>query len=172
MKLSKVVNGIQSVELVIVAILFALCIGGTPFGFKTYIVLSGSMEPAILTGSLAYVDTGIECNEIIEGDVIAFDIGDNKVVTHRVVENDADSQVMITKGDANESIDLAPVAYTDLIGETVFSIPYLGFLLMALKSYWAWILGAVVFFNAFLCLISWLSAESETSIRKEGIHHD
>lgn len=172
MKLSKIINGIQSIELVVVTALFLLCIGGMPFGVKTYAVLSGSMEPAILTGSLAYVDTSVECDEITEGDVIAFDIGDNKVVTHRVVENDADGQVMITKGDANADVDLAPVPYTTLVGETIFSIPYLGFLLMAFRSYWIWILGTVVFFNIFLCLISWLTAENETSIRTEGIHHD
>lgn len=171
MRISKVVNWIQSIELAIVAVLFLLCIGGMPFGIKTYAVLSGSMEPAILTGSLAYVDTGIGCEEIAEGDVIAFDIGDDKIVTHRVVENDESGQIMITKGDANTNIDLAPVAYTDFIGETVFSIPYLGFLLMAFKSYWAWILWAVVFLNVILCLISWLSSQNQPSAQEERIHH-
>lgn len=172
MKLSKAISWVQNVELIIAAVLFLLCLAGFPFGIKTFAVLSGSMEPAILTGSLAYVDTGVECNEIAEGDVVAFDIGDNKVVTHRVVENDVDGQIMITKGDANVDVDLAPVTYADYIGETVFSIPYLGFLLMAFKSYWAWILWAVVSFNVILCVISHLSSQKQPSIKKEGNHHE
>lgn len=173
MRLCKAVGWIQNAELVVATILLLLCVGGAPFGIKTYAVLSGSMEPAIVAGSLAYVDTDLECNEVAEGDVIVFKIDDNKVVTHRVVENDIAGQVMITKGDANEDVDLAPVAYGSVVGETVFSLPLLGSLLMAFKSCWVWALGIVVSFNVALCLIASASSRKmNASVTKEGTHHE
>lgn len=47
-------------------------------------------------------------------------------MTHRVAEIDVEKQQFITKGDANRSVDVTPVAFDRLIGEVVFQIPMLG----------------------------------------------
>lgn len=97
------------------------------FGYEMYTVISGSMEPAIPTGSLVYVEQ-IEASEVEEGDVIAFySSSDNgSIITHRVVANQVVSGRFITKGDANEAEDTTPVEYDRLIGVVAYTIPVLG----------------------------------------------
>jgi len=93
-------------------------------------VLSGSMEPAIGTGSVVFVaETPIE--QIQESDVITYrDDGDN-LVTHRVVEkHEAQTSVrFVTKGDANDNRDPEPVYRNDVVGVVLFSIPLLGYVI-------------------------------------------
>lgn len=58
------------------------------FGYDIYTVISGSMEPAIPTGSLIYTKE-IPPKEVKKEDVIAFYRGTDSgaIVTHRVVKN-------------------------------------------------------------------------------------
>ena len=86
---------------------------------KPYVVLSGSMEPTIMTGSIAYVDPKV-------GDIITFTFDDGSTTTHRVYSRDGDS--ISTKGDANETID-APIDVKQVVGTVRFSIPKLGYAL-------------------------------------------
>jgi len=102
------------------------------FGIVPYVVLSGSMEPTIKTGAVAYVNTKKDVKEVVEGDIIAFNI-ESKQVTHRVVKINSDKS-FTTKGDANNTVDLAKVKYTNYIGITIFSIPYIGYILGYLHS--------------------------------------
>lgn len=96
-------------------------------GYDIYTVISGSMEPAIPTGSLVYIE-GAQPEEIEAGDVIAFYGAEDSaaVITHRVVENNTLMGQFVTKGDANEKADVNPVDYEELIGKLVMSVPYLG----------------------------------------------
>lgn len=75
-----------------------------------YVVLSGSMEPEIHTGAMVYVDKNVTVENIETGDVIAFKTN-TMLVTHRVTEKDDKNKNFITKGDANENVDFAPVPY-------------------------------------------------------------
>ena len=115
---------------VLLIILVALCLPLTlprVLGYDIYTVISGSMEPAIPTGSLVYIE-GARPEEIKEGEVIAF-YGANDsaaVITHRVVENNTLMGQFTTKGDANEKADVNPVSYDDFIGKLALAIPYLG----------------------------------------------
>src|SRR4029079_14899624 len=70
---------------------------------KSYVVVSGSMEPAIPTGSIIYT---LAENFYSKGDVIAFNINE-KVVSHRVlgVETVGNEIYYTTKGDANKTRD-------------------------------------------------------------------
>ena len=88
------------------------------------VVVSGSMEPSYMKGSLLYVkeDTG----GIKTGDAIIF-YRHGELVTHRVVEINADEKTYITKGDANQVNDVEPVAWSDVAGVPVFDIPVLGY---------------------------------------------
>nr|WP_288678896.1 signal peptidase I [uncultured Clostridium sp.] len=53
-------------------------------GFRTYSILSGSMEPEINTGDLAIVKS-IDFEDVKVGDIITFKY-EGKVVTHRVLK--------------------------------------------------------------------------------------
>ena len=125
---SYAVNSITAV-LSVLCILFSLPLC---FGMKAYIVMSGSMEPVIQTGSVAYVDTGYSGNDAVIGDIIAYKAMDS-LVTHRVAGETSEGD-LITKGDANSSVDPVPVARENVIGRTVFSVPAVGFLLSGLRG--------------------------------------
>lgn len=103
------------------------------FGFKSYMVLSASMEPEYHVGSLVYVKQALE-DDINPGDVITFHIDDSTLVTHRVVEKDNARNGLITKGDANEVNDGGLVAYDNVVGKVVFNIPMLGYVSSFISS--------------------------------------
>lgn len=105
------------------------------FGCQIYTVVSGSMEPAIPTGSIVYVKS-VEASEIDKDEVIAFysDSDTGAIITHRVVKNQVVSGQFITKGDANEKEDVTPVDYDRLIGKVVFSMPILGSILASIAE--------------------------------------
>lgn len=105
------------------------------FGYDAYSVVSGSMEPAIPTGSLVYVQEAAP-EDMEKHDVIAFygAKDSNAIITHRVVENKVVMGEFITKGDANKTEDMNPVPYSNFIGKVVYSIPVLGSIAEALTS--------------------------------------
>lgn len=100
------------------------------FGTKPYIVLSGSMEPLISTGSLAYIHESDE--PLQEGDIIGYMAGDGLLVIHRIVGRGEDG--WITQGDANEIQDMNEVADSQVLGKFVRSIPDAGYLLADIRS--------------------------------------
>lgn len=102
------------------------------FGIQLFNVVSGSMEPAIPVGSLVAVQYE-EPDSIAPPAVIAF-IHRGSVITHRLIENDIETQELITKGDANAQNDMEPIPYSDLIGVVRFHIPFIGALFAALSS--------------------------------------
>lgn len=98
-------------------------------GIVPYIVLSGSMEPAISTGSIVLVDTTEKDYRI--GDIISYKIKD-QIVTHRIVK--MDTGIYKTKGDSNEIEDSISLNESQIIGKVKGSIPRLGYLISYLKS--------------------------------------
>lgn len=92
------------------------------WGIRADVVLSGSMEPALRTGSIVFTDTENTAPE--PGDIITYRLG-NACVTHRVVDKDGD--YFITKGDANDGEDASPVKQTQIEGIVLFSVPLLGY---------------------------------------------
>lgn len=121
-------------ELLLIVVILA-CIPLTVprvFGYEVYAVISGSMEPAIPTGSLVYIKA-VEAAEVKENDVIAFysPSNPNAIITHRVIKNQVVSGQFITKGDANAAEDTTPVPYDCLLGGVQLSVPYAGKVLSA-----------------------------------------
>lgn len=102
-------------------------------GFKSYRVLSASMEPEYHVGSLVYVKQ-VDVDSINTGDVITFHISENNLVTHRVVEKDSIRGGFITKGDANEVNDGGLVTYDSVVGKVMFDIPMLGYVSSFMSS--------------------------------------
>lgn len=91
------------------------------------VVLSGSMEPEIPVGSVAYIARNIPPEAVSEQDVISYRLGESVSVLHRVVETDRENETFRTKGDANQEPDLGLVEYSRYEGKALFSIPYLGY---------------------------------------------
>ncbi len=98
-------------------------------GYQMYIVMSGSMSPAVKTGSIVIVKP-MDPEEIKLRDIITFrgEIEGENITTHRVVEIDNNAEISFkTKGDANEVEDPMPVSGNQLIGRVVYSIPHVGY---------------------------------------------
>ena len=127
-KVLKTIGKICSNLLVALVVLATLAlVAPRVAGWRPFTVLSGSMEPTYHVGSLIYVKE-VPASEIQVGDPITFVLNEDLVVvTHRVTAIDAENQRFTTKGDANDSEDLNPVHFNNLVGRPVFSIPYLGY---------------------------------------------
>lgn len=94
----------------------------------SYVVLSGSMEPAIETGDVVLVKD-VDTDTIGEGDVITYvRSGEETPTTHRVisVEESDGERSFRTQGDANEDPDASPVPAEQVNGVIIFTIPYIG----------------------------------------------
>ena len=115
-------------------------------GFQMYTVISGSMEPAIPTGSLVYIKD-MEPADVEDGDVIAYYGGhdSNAIITHRVVKNRVVMGEFITKGDANEKEDMNPIPYANFLGRVELSVPVVGELAQIFTSTQGKIIAATVF---------------------------
>lgn len=101
-------------------------------GYDIYHVVSGSMEPTIPTGSIAYVKP-IEPSDVAEDSIIAFQRGDS-VVIHRAIRNYTFNGLFVTKGDANETEDIEEINYSQFIGVVVYTLPVLGQYFMLLMT--------------------------------------
>ena len=101
-------------------------------GIQLYAVMSGSMAPSLPVGSLV-ISGKASPSSIREGEVITYLLPDgNTRVTHRVVE--VQGGRFITRGDANERADAAPVEPSQVLGRMVAHLPYLGYLLVFFLS--------------------------------------
>lgn len=122
----KICDILVGILIAALAIIAGLLILPRCFGCQSMAVLSGSMEPEISVGSIVFVKE-VEPETLEVGDVITYQIGSGTMVTHRIQEVLADEDAFITKGDANEVEDGAPVIYSSIVGKEVFHIPYLGY---------------------------------------------
>ncbi len=129
-KTFKIISKILSFLSVFVVVALAILLLGTRLvGFTPYTVLSGSMEPTYHVGSVVYV-TDVEPSELRVGDCITYKMQSGTIVTHRIkdVIKESDGTLSFrTKGDANPDPD-GILPQSAVIGKTVFSVPYLGYL--------------------------------------------
>lgn len=128
-------------------------------GFRSFVVLTGSMYPLIPTGSIIYSQKTLDYKV---GDVITFEKG-GVTVTHRIVDildkegkrvsylmsplggNVTPNEVFFrTQGDANNVADSELVSESQVVGEALFHFPYLGFLVMFLKSMQGFLLAVIL----------------------------
>ena len=128
-------SGLGTAILVAVILICLPLVLSSVFGGQCFVVVSGSMEPEIPVGSLVYVE-GIAPEDVQVEDVIAFYGGRdaNAIITHRVVENRIIMGEFITKGDANQTNDMNPVSYHNLIGRVEWSVPQVGMIAQLLTG--------------------------------------
>lgn len=132
--------------------LLLLLVGPRVLPFKTYAVMSGSMEPTIHVGSLVVLEPANSA-DLRVGDVITFDPPGygSELVTHRIysIEQGPDGPVFQTKGDANGTPDAWRIQAGGRGYRVLFSVPYLG-----------WITGAMLGKLALLVVLTLVGAGS------------
>lgn len=122
-------------------------------GMKSYVVVSGSMEPAVPVGSIIYT---MNQDFYSNNDVIAFK-KDGSTITHRIIETGVIGNELYytTKGDANNVEDDELVVRQDVVGKTFFFVPYLGKIIMSLKTPLGFAIGIVLPALVFVCMELW-----------------
>jgi signal peptidase I len=153
-------------------------------GFKRYVIESGSMEPAIKTGSVVYSKPAPE-GDLYVGDIITYDpppdSGVNSLVTHRIhsIQPGADhTRIFRTKGDANPKPD--PWVFQLNSGEAAreeATVPYLGYVYLALGV--PWVRKLLIVIPAILLIVITLVSlwretgrEVEEERRRLGLEHE
>ncbi|MCI8383800.1 MAG: signal peptidase I [Clostridia bacterium] len=103
-------------------------------GYKSYVIVSGSMEPTIQKGDAIFVKDVPE-KEIQTNDIISFTIGETNV-THRIIQITEDNGVKKykTKGDNNNTEDKETITYQQIEGKYQFKINQFGLITQILKS--------------------------------------
>ncbi len=101
-------------------------------GATPYTILTGSMQPAMPSGTLVVVKP-VAPENIAIGTAITYQLESGKpsVATHRVVRVGIDGtgqRIFSTQGDANNAPDEKPVLPAQVRGEVWYSVPYLGHL--------------------------------------------
>lgn len=103
--------------------------------FELKIVRSGSMEPAIPTGSVVLIQPSASYKV---GDVITFgkDTATSIPTSHRIVStrSEGGTTYYTTKGDANNAADPGETPANKVIGRIIFSLPYVGYIFAFAKT--------------------------------------
>ena len=124
-----------------------------------FVVLSGSMEPALSPGDVVIVDAS---GPVGVGDVITYrTAGDSVPTTHRVV-GVVDGRYE-TKGDANENGDAGTVPPEAIIGRVVLTIPLVGHVILWANTpvgYVTLVVGPLVLLGASE-LLAWARREPD-----------
>ncbi|MFE0748892.1 signal peptidase I [Gordonia sp. NPDC058843] len=124
----RVVDAALSLGAVAGVVCMCMALGAVFFGITPLVFRSGSMAPAIPSGSLALA-RDVPADDIAPGAVVSVIADNGNRITHRVasVEESAGNSVsLVLKGDANAEPDATPYVVTD-VTRVVFDVPYLGY---------------------------------------------
>lgn len=129
-KILKIIYNLLFVLLIIVAAFIILTSYKVIDGYNFYVVMSGSMEPKIHTGSIVGVK---EENNYEKGQIITIKMKNdpNQTYTHRIIDINTteDTTTYTTKGDANEDTDPDVALKTNVLGRVFASMPLIGYLI-------------------------------------------
>ncbi len=100
-------------------------------GFRSYTVLSGSMEPEFYPGDLV-ITQHKDNADIKVNDIVTYRDNEGIIITHRIIEET--NEGYITKGDNNNVKDADILKDQDIIGEVKFSIPKVGYVMNFLSN--------------------------------------
>jgi signal peptidase len=149
---------LSTIGLIAVVTIAGLMLLPALLGYERYVIVSGSMEPAIGTGSVVY-DKPVPVEQLAIGDVITFvpppEFGVEQPVTHRIhaieetapgdevggEEVPAGTRQFRTKGDANDDPDpwkMVPDGPEQARVE--HHVEYLGYIYGALSNRWVQLL--------------------------------
>ena len=129
---TKIIKAIISLLMTLIIVVGSIFVILFMVGIVPYVVLSGSMEPTIETGSLCFINKHVKYEDINNEDIIAYTTNTKANVTHRVIN--ITEEGLETKGDRNDISDGVSVNESNYIGKNIFSIPKVGFLVSALQT--------------------------------------
>lgn len=115
-------------------------------GYALLEVVSGSMEPTIHVGDIIIINTNDQ--EYKKDDIITFYDVNGSFVTHRLLE--INDEVMVTKGDANDSKD-EEMNVDNIVGKMVFRLNGAGKIMASLKNPFVMLLIMII--GIVLCLL-------------------
>ena len=127
----------------------ALAVVPAALGYKGETVLSGSMQPTLHVGDVAYIKPA-SVNSLHVGQVVTFSVPTltNALVTHRIVaiSGHGATAVLTTKGDNNPARDSFTTPATKVVGVYAFTVPKLGKALSWLHDRTSYLrIGAFIF---------------------------
>jgi len=151
--MNKQIKTIGNILYTILIVFVLFIVGGTvlsvtqaPGGFRMFVVMSGSMEPKIKTGSVVLIKDMPSYNI---NDVITFLAAPgasikkpDSTVTHRII--DINEGTIITKGDANKAQDISSIENNQILGKVIIAFPYFGYLFSFSKTQAGFILLIVI----------------------------
>jgi signal peptidase I len=98
-------------------------------GLRPLTVLTGSMQPTIKPGDMI-VDEPVSASQIRVGDIVTYrEPHGTRTITHRVrsVSISQGQTHVVTKGDANHTVEKWQVPDTGEVGRVVYAVPKLGY---------------------------------------------
>jgi signal peptidase I len=140
----------------------------TLVGYRALTVVSGSMEPTIETGSIV-LDKVISPLEAKPGEVVTFPdpSRDGRLVTHRLrsMRVDGATAHMVTKGDANDTVERWTAPVDGRIGRVAYHVPKLGYAraLISTRVLRLVLLAAVLALGALLLLDVWRPRQADNA---------
>ena len=162
---ARIFSSILTLNIIAVAIAIAILFA---VGIKPFVVITGSMEPAIHIGSICFVNENVDFESIQTDDVISFRAGKSTMVTHRVIE--VTPEGLTTKGDANNTTDVSQVTKENYVGKIVFNIPKAGRMMLFLQNQTGRILVGTLIIV--LLLLSLMPDEDESEDDEENSEID
>lgn len=106
------------------------------YGNKFYPIITSSMYPAIIPGSLVYATKE---NIYKKGDIVSYvektpeGIETGKILTHRIID-EVDGSSFIAKGDSNSDADPVIINASQIQAKVSLTIPFLGYLEILIKK--------------------------------------
>jgi signal peptidase len=124
-------------------------------GMRSFTVMSGSMEPTIHVGDVV-IDRKISPLDARPGDVVTFSdpTGRKRLITHRIrsMHVEGDTVQVVTKGDANNTVERWTVPANGRIGRVELRVWKLGYPLVYAHSRYG-LIGLVAIPAFLLCLV-------------------
>ena len=108
------------------------------FGYSLFRVVTPSMEPELPVG-VFIISQKVNIQDINEGDIVSFSSLESymkgSIVTHRVIDiKDVNGKIsLVTRGDANNSVDGYYVTEDNLVGRVVYNTKEDNFFVRAYK---------------------------------------
>lgn len=127
--ISKILNIVAPILFVILALNIMTAKSDKLFeiiGYRSYTVLSGSMEPRFYPGDIV-ITKHKNKTDIKVNDIVTYRDNDGVIITHRIIEETPEGY--ITKGDNNNVEDADVLTKENIIGEVKFSIPKIGYVM-------------------------------------------
>ncbi len=140
------------------------------FGFKPFIVLSGSMKPQFDVGDLIIIEK-TNIGSLKKGDVIAFRDKENYVTTHRIIGivDKNNKTCFETKGDNNNTKDELIVCENNIEGKYHSKISKAGNLVLFIQKPMGFVVMmlTILVIGLIVCLLENKKINREFAIKNE-----